>query len=198
MIKDRDYTIGFVIGVCIALLLIPVLYATNFFFPVVVPLEIAFFAIIIPFGLWWGAVLQEAFGIGARFSRYVASGLLSFSIDFGILNIISLITGITAGAAVGWINAPGFLFALVNAYIWNKLWVFERPTGSHWHHFPRFLLVVGIGIAINTVIVVWLTSAPLPPQFSPSQWLNTAKIIATGIAILWNFFGYRFFVFREL
>lgn len=198
MIKEHDYTIGLFIGFFIAVFLIPVFYATQFFFPVIIPLEISFFAISIPFGLWCGAVLQEAFGVGARFARYAASGLLSFSIDFGILNSISIATGITAGAAAGWINVPGFLVALINAYLWNKLWVFEKFEGSHWKHFPRFFLVVGIGMVINSLMLVLLTSGNTPALFSATEWLNIAKIVATGIAIIWNFLGYRFFAFREL
>jgi len=162
-----------------------------------IPAAFSAIIILIPFGILVGSILQEAFGMGARFSKYVAAGLLSFSIDFGTLNVISYLTGITAGIAVGWINIPGFILGLTNAYLWNKLWVFQKSEGSHWNHFPKFLFVVIIGMLINSFVVVWITSTVPPPFWtSGSQWLNIAKLIATCIAIIWNFFGYKFIAFR--
>jgi putative flippase GtrA len=200
MITRTDFKLSLLIGTLVGILLIPVIFILDISFPYRV--AVVFFAsfLAMPLGLWFGSFLQSHFGIGARFSKYAASGILSFAIDFASLNIISYYTGVTAGLTVGWINIPGFLFGLTNAYLWNKLWVFQKNDGSGiFAHFPRFLFVVLIGMTMNSSIVVFMSTSIAPPHplISDQRWLNIAKIIASGIAIIWNFFGYKFIAFKE-
>ena len=195
--EHRDYHIGIIIGFFFSLFLLPVLFIIRFPYSAFIPFFFIVPVIVIPFGLWVSNILQETLGIGARFGKYVAAGLLSFSIDFGVLNILSFLTGITAGTAVGWINAPGFCVALTNAYLWNKRWVFQKHDSSHTTHFPKFLFVVIVGLLINSFLVVWISTNIAAPVWIDSQrWLNVAKIIASGAVVVWNFFGYKFIAFR--
>ena len=64
--------------------------------------------------------------------------------------------------------------------------------------FALFLAVSLVGIFINSGIVGGVTSA-LPPQFGFNQelWTNIIKAGATGIALVWNFVGYKFIVFKS-
>ena len=195
--KQSDYYIGVVIGFFIGIFLLPVLFIIRFPYSALIPLFFVFPIIAIPFGILVGDMLQKTFGIGARFGKYTAAGLLSFSIDFSALNILSFVTGITAGTAVGWINVPGFCVALLNAYVWNKRWVFQKNDGSHATHFPLFLFVVIIGLLLNSILVVWIsTNVAAPAGIDSQRWLNVAKIIASGAVVVWNFFGYKFIAFR--
>jgi hypothetical protein len=36
-----------------------------------------------------------------------------------------------------------------------------------------------------------------PGSISPEQWLNVVNAFAVAISLLWNFFGYKFFVFKR-
>lgn len=185
------------IGFFFSVFLLPVLFIIKFPYGALIPFFFVVPVIVIPFGLWVSSALQKTFGVGARFGKYAAAGLLSFSIDFGVLNILSFFTGITAGTAVGWINAPGFCLGLTNAYLWNKLWVFKKLNGSHATHFPRFLFVVVIGLIFNSFIVVWISSnIAAPAGITSQQWLNVAKLVASGAVVVWNFLGYKFIAFR--
>src|SRR3989344_5878615 len=195
--EHRDYYIGVVIGFFFSLLLLLVLFIIQFPYTALAPLFFVIPIIVIPLGLWVSNALQQVLGVGARFGKYTAAGLLSFSIDFSVLNILSFFTGITAGTAVGWINVPGFCFGLTNAYVWNKRWVFQKNDGSHATHFPLFLFVVIIGLLLNSILVVWIsTNIAAPAGIDSQRWLNVAKIIASGAVVVWNFFGYKFIAFR--
>ena len=195
--EHRDYYIGVVIGFFCSLLLLLVLFIIQFPYTALAPLFFVIPIIVIPLGLWVSNALQQVLGVGARFGKYTAAGLLSFSIDFSVLNILSFFTGITAGTAVGWINVPGFCFGLTNAYLWNKLWVFKKFDGSHATHFPRFFFVVLIGLSLNSLLVVWISTNITPPSaMNNQQWLNIAKLIASAAVVVWNFLGYKFIAFR--
>lgn len=200
MIARCDFILAFLIGVLTGILLLPVIFILDISFPYHIILTIFICATIMPAGLLFGMMLQKYIGIGAQFSKYVASGLLSFAIDFSFLNIISYYTGVTAGLTVGWINIPGSLLALTNAYLWNKFWVFKRGKESGiFAHLPRFLFVVLIGMIINSSIVVAMTTgfSSSHPLLTEQRWLNIAKIVATAVAVMWNFIGYKFIAFKK-
>ena len=133
----------------------------------------------------------------AQFGKFAAVGFLNTAIDFGVLNLLSLTTGITSGYIIGGVNIPGFLAAATNSYFWNKFWVFKKSgEGGVWHDFPRFLAVTVTGVLINGGAVVLLTTFVSPPfGMDGVRWLNISKVFATVITLVWNFFGYKFFVF---
>ena len=65
-------------------------------------------------------------------------------------------------------------------------------------NFITFGIVTLIGLAINSGIVYAITTF-VPPTFVDSQklWANLAKVLATGISLIWNFTGYRLIVFKK-
>ncbi len=137
-----------------------------------------------------------------QFVKFCVVGFLNAAIDFGVLNLLSLYTGLTSGFIIGGVNVPGFVIAATNSYFWNKFWVFshKRKEGEpvNYSDIPTFILVVVSGIIVNSGLVV-LISTYIPPFFdlSAARWLNVAKVIASAIALLWNFLGFKFFVFKS-
>lgn len=138
----------------------------------------------------------------AQFGKFAAVGLSSTAIDFGVLNILSLTTGITAGFILGGVNIPGFGVAVVSSYFWNKFWTFkavgEVGEGGIFQDFPKFLAVAIVGLVLNSSIVIFTTTY-VPPFFglNPQTHLNIAKVIATLLVLIWNFLGFKFLVFRK-
>ena len=132
---------------------------------------------------------------------------MSAAIDFAVLNYVSYLTGITAGIVIGWVNVPGFLFAVINGYFWNKLWVFKLTTSdvdsnlstsdvNIFADFPKFFAVTIGGLIINSVLIIVLTSYISLP-IKPTLWLNIAKFLANAAVLLWNFTGFKFIVFKK-
>jgi len=136
-----------------------------------------------------------------QFAKFVVVGFLNTAIDFGILNLLSLYTGLTSGFIIGGVNVPGFVVAATNSYFWNKFWVFahKRKEGEpvDYSDFSTFLIVAVSGALINSGIVVAI-STYVSPLFgmSAERWLNIAKVFASAFALIWNFLGFKFFVFK--
>lgn len=176
-------------------------------------------------GIWLGARLGRRIPFVAQFAKFIAVGFLNTAIDFGILNLLSRLSGITAGLVIGGVNLPGFGVAVFNSYLWNKLWVFhpvrsksrydigtavppsaertsngvgDREPESLFADFPKFFAVTIGGVLINSGIVIGLTTYVAPSfGLGAGAWLNVAKVVATAVTLFWNFAGYKFVVFRS-
>ena len=58
---------------------------------------------------------------------------------------------------------------------------------------------VSIGGAVINAVIVGTMTAYIDPLlgFSPELWANVAKVLATGLSLIWNFIGYKLFVFKK-
>ncbi len=149
-----------------------------------------------------GRILARWLGFIQQFVKFVIVGFLNTAIDFGVLNLLSLYTGLTSGLIIGGVNIPGFIIAATNSYFWNKFWVFakEKKEGERTNYgdFLTFALVVTVGVLLNGGVVIVLTTY-VSPFFglSPERWLNISKAFATAFNLAWNFLGFKFFVFKS-
>ena len=150
-------------------------------------------------GLWVAQYFSRWITFLRQFGKFAAVGFLNTAIDFGTLNALSMFTGITGGLVIGGVNVPGFTLAVLNAYLWNKFWVFgaAHQTGGVFNDFPKFLVVSGTGLLVNSGMVIFLTTFVSVSFLSPALWLNISKVMATVFSLVWNFTGYKFIVFRE-
>lgn len=155
-------------------------------------------------GVLLGNAIGKKIPLFIQLARFAAVGFLNTAIDFGILNLISLLTGVTSGIKVGGVNVPGVSVALVNAYLWNKLWVFGAQESQGQGNkgiladVPKFIIVSGAGILLNSAIVVFATTYATPFLGTQgSLWLNIAKVMATVVSMVWSFLGFKFIVFKK-
>jgi len=156
------------------------------------------FPILFLIGIILAEVLGKFFKIIYQLARFIEVGVLNTLIDFGILNLLIWLTGITAGLAIAPLNAVSFLTATTNSYFWNKFWTFEKKGGVRPKEFTQFLIISGIGIGVNTGIMVAGTSLISPLLgLSPGAWANLMKVLATLVSMVWNFLGYKFIVFKK-
>ena len=134
-----------------------------------------------------------------QFSRFVVVGLINTAIDFFVLNVLSFLTGVEKGAGAAALSGVSFLVANLNSYILNKKWTFkEHGAKNVARQFTKFFSVSLGGMAINLVVVGVLTAYIQPPfGIDGKIWLNFSKAAAVGIALFWNFFGYKFLVFKK-
>src|SRR3989344_9652284 len=177
MITKKDYLIGAGAGFLTGILFLVILR----FLAVSFPYQAIFALVLIPafwaFGVWLGGFLSRWIPFFAQFGKYSAAGFLSAAIDFAVLNYVSYLTGITAGLVIGWANVPGFLLAVINGYLWNKLWVFKLTTSdvdsnlstsdvNIFADFPKFFAVTIGGLIINSSLIIVLTTYISPPLSS--------------------------------
>lgn len=136
-----------------------------------------------------------------QFSKFFIVGIVNTGIDFAVLNIEMQITGISSGPELVFLNVISFSIAVVNSYFMNKRWTFEdkRPEADKSAvKFSQFIGVSLVGLGVNSLVIYGFTSL-IPVMFglSPQLWVNVAKIFATGASMVWNFVGYKLWVFKR-
>ena len=130
--------------------------------------------------------------------RFIITGIINTIIDFSVLNIGMLITGITSGFSLLIINTVSFSCAIINSYFINKNWTFQQKDEKQSSRFIPFLYVSIFSSFVNNTLLFLITSVPGSDLIIPPQILaNAAKIAATLVSFLCNFLGYKFIVFRK-
>lgn len=199
MITKIDYYVVSLIGFLTGVFAIPTAINLGLRQPLILLVLPIVFPLLFILGLWVVSFLSRFLPSFVQFGKFAAVGLSSTAIDFGILNILSLATGVTAGFILGGVNIPGFGVAVINSYFWNKFWTFKvGREGGLFHDFPKFLAVAVVGLVLNSGIVIFATTY-LQPLFSLSaqSHLNIAKVMATLLVLVWNFLGFKFLVFKK-
>ena len=146
-----------------------------------------------------------------RFFKFAVVGTLGTGIDFGVLNLLILTFGFSKALA----KTCSFTVAVINSFIWNRLWTFrearDRPIGPLLVQF--FLVSVG-GLLLNQAIFLSLDALVLGEAgalAAPMATLalgiglahyklayNLSKAIATIIVLFWNFGANRLWTFRGI
>ncbi|TSD03118.1 MAG: GtrA family protein [Parcubacteria group bacterium Greene0714_36] len=194
-----DYAIAPLVGFFAGITAVPTAYAVGVQSPAALLALPWVGAACILFGIWLGGFLSRWMPIFSQMSKFAAVGILNTAIDFGVLNILSIASGVASGLIVGGINIPGFGVAVINSYFWNKLWVFgdKKTREPILSDFPKFFAVTLVGLALNSAIVILLTTTlPFFSLLGPGSRLNAAKAVATLANLTWNFAGYKLIVFR--
>ena len=146
--------------------------------------------------------------------RFVIVGLINTAIDFIVLNLLSKLTHIGIhDSKIIYLNIISFSCATTNSYFMNKYWSFGDHSQNRSQQFTIFLMVSIAGALINSSVLKG--SATLFPGFLASIahlvtiilplsiWnnidltLNLAKVLATAVSLIWNFVGYKLFVFKK-
>ncbi len=169
------------------------------------------FPILSLLGLWIAFLVGKKFHIVFQGAKFALTGALNTFVDLGVLNLLILIFGIASGFGYSAFKAISFGVALINSYFWNKFWTFtpldsKHLTGfkkkkvsdsQHKKEFFQFFLVSIVGFAINVGTASFIVCA-ISPQFglSPEIWANVGAIAAAFTGLTWNFFGYKFIVFK--
>ncbi len=100
-----------------------------------------------------------------------------------------------------WVVLAGFLFLQLILAV--NLGLFHKTAGVsapfEMGQFAKFILVSVVGVVINSLALFAIASVLLwlMPDFSASLAKNIAKFAAVFISLVWNFAGYKFFVFKR-
>jgi putative flippase GtrA len=198
-LKKSDAIAGAVAGEAIALLALVIF--TN------LALSLGKWRLVIPAalpiltvaGLWVALILSRFWATFWQVAKFLVTGVLNTLVDLGTLNLLIYLTGIASGIWYSVFKGAGFIAAATNSFFWNKFWVFEqREFSNAGKEFSKFISVSAVGIVLNVSIASVLVNVIGPPWgISEKLWGNAAAILA-GIAVfIWNFLGYKLFVFRQ-
>lgn len=135
-----------------------------------------------------------------QFSKFVVVGAINTGIDIGVLNLLMLVTGYNQGLYFSVFKAVSFIAAVSNSYLMNKFWTFRQQsqTVHVGTQMSQFFIVSIIGLAINVGVASLVVNVVSRPDFiSSTIWANIGTLIATAVSLIWNFIGYKLFVFKK-
>ena len=118
-----------------------------------------------------------------QFLWYVVVGGLSFLTDLAVfVSLLSVGTPVMAALVVG------FVIGTLTNYLLSRALAFTAGRFRPVSEVLRLFIVAAIGLMLTVALVFALMALGLP--------VVAAKIIATPIALIWNYFGRRIFVFH--
>lgn len=201
----QDYFLAFVAGIFTALFALPIVINLGIGIPYFKLTLFIIFPIVWMFGIWFGEFLSRWFKFFFQFGKFAVVGFFNAAVDFGVLNVLIFLTGITAGAYYSLFKASSFIVANVNSYFWNKWWTFKKkdvleegmgePGAAK--QYTQFFIVSVIGLGLN-VGAASLVVNIVGPQFGigAAGWANIGAVAGSAAGLIWNFVGYKFIVFK--
>lgn len=120
-----------------------------------------------------------------EFIKFSLVGASGFIVDFGLLVFFVE----TLGYSVFMANALSFSLAVINNFLWNKLWTFRQRSSRSSFQLGKFFSVSLVGLALNLFLMKVLVGMGI--------FYLGAKVIITFIVVAWNFFANRYWTFRR-
>ncbi len=197
--KNKDLLLGLAAGFLTAIFLVPTLINTGYYSKLPYEWLIIFVGlpVLAVVGLVVGNFLGRVVPLMWQFAKFVLVGVLNTAIDFGILNLIVFLTGITQGIGIFFTAAISFSVATINSYFWNREFTFSSKKKAG-QNFTAFLTVTAIGLLMNALVVYFLSTYIFPHLIANANLRpNVAKLLATVITLFWNFVGYKLVVFKK-
>ena len=157
------------------------------------------FPLLTVFCLWIAHFIGKTLLFVFQLAKFLLIGVMATIVDLGLLGLMVLISGITAGIGYAVIKGISFIVATCAKYMGDKVWAFEqKETAKMGSEFVKFFLVTLIGLVIN-VSIASFTVNQIGPQFglTAEVWANIGGIVAAFGTVLWNFVGYKFLVFKK-
>ncbi|MFH1246632.1 MAG: GtrA family protein [Candidatus Liptonbacteria bacterium] len=205
--NKHDLKLVAIIGALVGVLSQPVL--ANFIIklqillPSLTPFSIrigffVFFLVLAPVALLVAYIISKVVPVIYQFAKFAAVGTLNSFVDLGIFNLETLMLGHIPGTAMfAAFKAISFLCSTTNSFFWNKYWTFGSHDKTNTGEVTKFYGIAIAGGFLN-VAVATAVKAVSPASFPADIWTNLIAPLAGIFAVLlWNFTGYKFFVFKR-
>jgi putative flippase GtrA len=134
--------------------------------------------------LSWCLKQIEVTAIARQFSSFLAVGIATTAVHYGVLITLVEVWAVNPVLA----TTAGFLMAVILSYLLNRHYTFEERPAFHSGLF-KYCAALSVGLVLNTGTVALLTSWGF--------YYVLAQAIASGLALIWNFFAARFIVFKS-
>jgi putative flippase GtrA len=139
--------------------------------------------------------------ITSEFSRFFLVGLSNTVVDFSVLNLLIFSIGLNDNN-FNYImfKTTSFLSSSANSFFWNKKWTFNKKSKKTKKEIFLFLTVATSGLFLNvlfsTKIFIFMNEyfSFIPKNYTA----NISALLGLSILIIWDFFGYKYFVFKKI
>jgi dolichyl-phosphate beta-glucosyltransferase len=141
---------------------------------------------------------HEGGRIHRQLIRYVIVGIINTCVNVAFLNLFMFVSGIHNGRWVVVFSLVSFLITVIQAFFWNKYWVFQHSGFQNsLRIYGSFFAVASIMAIVAAAILYTLTTIiGAPHGISPALWANIAIAITIPISFIGNFLGNRLLVFK--
>lgn len=196
--SNKDYESALILGLLIGVFLLPVI--NHFLFG----WELLYANLILIFGLplfctatyFFSQIIFGKFKGFSQFIKFALIGVANTAINLGVFNYFVDASGLTAGIPLVIISSVSFMAAAINSYIWNTHWSFNEGFRNTVHQFEIFLIITFLGLLVNDIIIMVFIS--IFNTFGPPRLIaSLANLAGILFAMFWNFFGYKFIVFKK-
>ena len=139
-----------------------------------------------------------------RFMRFVVVGIIGAVIDFGTMNLLTQVAGMSLVPA----GTISFICAIISNFIWNRYWTYpESRSRSIARQLTMFFAVNIAGLLIRIPILHYV-EPPMQKLFENLSWnfsveaeflaKNFTLALAVGIVLFWNFFVNRYWTYNDV
>jgi putative flippase GtrA len=138
-----------------------------------------------------------------RFLRFAVVGAIGAVVDFGILNLLLLVS--TPYVIAGTIS---FIMAVVNNFLWNRFWTYPDSRSKRFsQQLIQFTIINAIGLVIRIPLLAFLENVliRLAERFFGEFFIsaefighNTGLAIAIIIVMFWNFLANRYWTYNDV
>lgn len=198
-LSPRDLIFGAINGAFIGILA-PFIFSNL---AVTLPVPILFFvpllALLSSCGIAFGYVLSKVRPFFFQLAKFGLIGVTNTVVDLGIYNLFIYLSDVSSGYMIVVFKSFSVLAAIINSYVWNKFWSFEKKEVRNLgEEFTQFLMVSLIGLLLNVGITAFVVNIiGAPAGFTDKAWANIGGLTASILVLTWNFIGYKFFVFKK-
>lgn len=201
----HDYKTSLIIGVIIGVFALPavhqVLLQNKYSFLPNTPLT--YLAVIFAFpvlslaGIFVAKLLVSRIPSLWQFAKFGLVGVANTIVDIGILNFLIGLTGTNQGLGLALFGAIAFIGATINSYVWNAHWSFKTNSYRTAEELVKFFGVTLVGLLLKTAIIYAATTIYQQTRFGGDLWANIVNLLSIVVTLVWNFVGFKFFVFKS-
>lgn len=137
--------------------------------------------------------------------RFLVAGCANTTLDFVLLNTLSLLLGLPVLVA----NSISVVIGISLSYFLNHYFVFRYPERVSIKKFAAFFGLTGFSSLVIQNGIIYLFELLFDTRFGNSLLflpdaesnhvlaINAAKAVAVLVGLVWNFCVYKFIVFRK-
>ena len=198
-LSARDLVFGAINGAFIGILA-PFIFSNL---SVTLPVPIIVFILILSlgaaFGIAVGYYLSKIRPFFFQLAKFGLIGVANTVVDLGIYNLFIYMSDVSTGYLIVVFKSFSVLAAIINSYVWNKFWSFEKKeTHNLGEEFTQFLMVSLVGLLLNVGITAFVVNIiGAPAGITDKAWANIGGLTASILVLTWNFIGYKLWVFKK-
>ncbi len=198
-LTPRDIIFGAINGAFIGVLAPFIFGNLSVALPVRIPLFILIMAVGSALGIAFGYFLSRIRPFFFQLAKFGLIGVANTVVDLGIYNLFIYMSDVSSGYLIAVFKSFSVLAAIVNSYVWNKFWSFEKKEVRNiGEEFTQFLMVSLVGLLLNVGITAFVVNViGAPAGVADKTWANIGGLAASVLVLTWNFVGYKFFVFKK-